>query len=191
MNIESIWQAETQQRVFRELVEAFSRPGDVRDLRPHVGASSAQRAVLAALMDGEVTLADPHGQVNEEDWQLLQARRESNEKAHYIAAKGNQAPGFQPGLGELASPESGATVFVEVDVLGDQTTHGAMRLHLSGPGVDGERLLQLSGLHLGWLERRAEWVDSFPLGVDLLLSDSCRIVALPRTTQIRISGKAS
>ncbi|MDR2216471.1 MAG: phosphonate C-P lyase system protein PhnH [Nevskiaceae bacterium] len=187
MKIETIWQPETQQRVFRELVEAFSHPGDVRDLEPHVAESNAQRAVLAALMDGEVTLADPHQRISEQDWPLLQARREISEKASYVAASGSQPPDFQPALGSLESPESGAAILLEVEVIGQ----GQLCLQLSGPGVDGERALHLSGLHEDWLERRAEWVESFPLGVDLLLSDARRIVALPRTTRIRHAPHAS
>lgn len=186
MKVERIWQAALQQRVFRELVEAFSRPGDIRDLGACVDGAAAQRAVLATLMDGEMTLADPHGQIAAADWPLLQATPEVAESARYVAADGRRAPDFQPMLGSLESPEFGATVLVEIDRVGE----GALSLELSGPGVDGRRTLCLAGLHPDWLARRADWVDGFPLGIDLLLSDARRLVALPRTTRIRISGEA-
>jgi alpha-D-ribose 1-methylphosphonate 5-triphosphate synthase subunit PhnH len=101
-------------------------------------------------------------------------------------ADGHRAPDFQPMLGSLESPEFGATVLVKIDCVGE----GALTLELAGPGVDGRRTLCLAGLHPDWLTRRADWVGGFPLGVDLLLSDATRIVALPRTTRIRISGEA-
>lgn len=183
MKTESIWQADVQQRVFRELVEAFSRPGDIRDLAACVDGISAQRAVLAALMDRETTLADPHGQIADADWSLLQATLGTTENARYIAVDGRRAPDFQPPLGSLESPEFGATMLIEVDRL----DHGELLLELAGPGVDGHRALCLTGLHPDWLVRRADWVGGFPLGVDLLLYDAHRIVALPRTTRIRIS----
>lgn len=186
MKAESIWQADVQQRVFRELVEAFSRPGDIRDLSTCVDGASAQRTVLATLMDGEMTLADPHGQIAEVDWPLLQAKPGATEIARYVVAKGHRAPDFQPPLGSLESPELGSTILIEVDSVGQ----GALSLDLAGPGVDGRRALRLAGLHPDWLTRRADWVGGFPLGVDLLLSDTTRIVALPRTTRIRISGEA-
>jgi len=182
MKTESIWRADVQQRVFRELVEAFSRPGDIRDLGTRIDGASAQRAVLATLMDGEMTLADPHGQIAEADWPLLQATPGASESARHVVADGRRAPDIQPALGSLDSPEFGATVLIEVDRLGQ----GELPLKLAGPGVDGERVLCVAGLHPDWLTRRAEWVGCFPLGVDLLLSDAQRIVALPRTTRIRI-----
>lgn len=186
MKVECIWQADIQQRIFRELVEAYSRPGDIRDLGARIDGTAAQRAVLATLMDGEMTLADPHGQIAPADWPLLQATPGVAENARYVAADGRRAPDFQPRLGSLESPEFGATVLVEVDCVGE----GGLTLELSGPGVDCRRTLCLAGLHPDWLARRADWVGGFPLGVDLLLSDARRLVALPRTTRIRISGEA-
>lgn len=180
MRIEAIWQADVQQRVFRELVEAFSHPGEVRDLTRHVGDIPAQRAVLATLMDGEVTLADPLGRVAPAEWPLLQAKHGDAESARYVIAQGAQAPDFRPALGTLESPELGATVLIAVDELG----HGSLALDLAGPGIEDSRSLRLTGLHRDWLLRRAEWVGDFPLGVDLLLTDARRVVALPRTTRI-------
>lgn len=184
MKTDSIWLAHVQQRVFRELVEAFSRPGDIREIGACVEGAVAQRAVLATLMDGEMTLADPHGQIAPADWPLLQAKPGASENARYVAADGSRAPDFEPALGSLESPEFGATLLIEVGNLGQ----GETSLELAGPGIEGKRKLRLAGLHPDWLTRRAEWVDGFPLGVDLLLSDARRIVALPRTTRIHISG---
>lgn len=187
MRIESIWLADVQQRVFRDLVEAFSHPGEVRDLTRHVGDIPAQRAILATLMDGEVTLADPVGRVAPTDWPLLQAKAGDAENARYVVAPGAQVPNFQPALGTLESPELGATVLIEVDEIGQ----GELALDLTGPGIKNSRSLRLTGLHRDWLVRRAEWVGDFPLGVDLLLTDARRVVALPRTTRIQTSGKAN
>lgn len=176
---ECIWQAGIQQCVFRELVEAFSRPGVVRDLTPWLDGAPAPRATLATLMDGETTLADPHGRIEAADWPLLQARRAAAESACYIIADGRRAPGFQPALGSLESPESGATLLIEVDAVGS----GPLSLELAGPGIDGQRQLCLDGLHSDWLLRRSDWIAGFPLGVDILFIDAARIVALPRTTR--------
>ncbi len=181
---ERIWQADGQQRVFRELVEAFSRPGEVRDLMRWIVESTAQRAVLATLMDGETTLADPHGQIAATDWPLLQARRGAMETARYVVSDGRRAPDFQPALGTLESPESGATLLIEVVAVGS----GPLSMELAGPGITGRRELRLKGLHATWLEHRNDWISGFPLGVDMLLSDATRIVALPRTTRVTSMG---
>lgn len=184
MTSECIWQADVQQRMFRELVEAFSRPGAVRDLTDWLAGSAAQRAVLATLMDGETTLADPHARLGAADWSLLQARQGTTETARYVVADGRRAPDFQPALGTLESPESGATLLVEVASVGS----GPLALELAGPGIDGRRELRLDGLHPGWLLCRADWSAGFPLGVDILLTDATRIVALPRTTRATPMG---
>jgi alpha-D-ribose 1-methylphosphonate 5-triphosphate synthase subunit PhnH len=184
MKTEHIWQADVQQRVFRELVESFSRPGDVRDLTCCVEGIAARRAVLATLMDGEMTLADPHGQIAATDWPLLQARRGATESARYVVSDGRRAPDFQPALGSLESPEFGATLLIEVDAVGS----GPLSMELAGPGISGRRELRLKGLHATWLEHRSDWIAGFPLGVDILLSDATRIVALPRTTRVALRG---
>lgn len=178
---ENIWQATVQQRVFRELIKTFSRPGEVCDLVCWIGGSTAQRAILATLMDGETTLADPGGQIAAADWPLLQARPGTPETARYIVADGRRAPDFQPALGSLESPEFGATLLLEVAAVGS----GSLSLELAGPGIDGRRELRLDGLHADWLARRTDWTAGFPLGVDILLFDAYRIVALPRTTAIK------
>lgn len=184
LKTESLWRADVQQRVFRELLEAFARPGGVRDLADLTQGADAARGVLATLMDGETTLADPHGLIDARDWPLLQAQRAAPEEARHVVVDGRRAPDFQPALGTLESPEFGATILIEIDRLGQ----GETALELTGPGSAGQRQLRLAGLHPDWLARRAEWVGCFPLGVDLLLADTQRIVALPRTTRIHVSG---
>lgn len=187
MKAESIWQADIQQRLFREFVEAFSRPGEVRDLARWIAGTTAQRAVLATLLDGETTLADPHGKIAVADWPLLQAIRGSTESSRYVTADGRRAPDFQPALGSLESPEFGATLLIEVDAVGK----GPLSMEVAGPGISGRRELRLQGLHVEWILRRADWVAGFPLGVDILLFDAQRIVALPRTTRVAITAGAT
>lgn len=186
MTSERIWRADAQQRMFRELVEAFSRPGAVRDLTDWLAGILAQRAVLATLMDGETTLADPHARLGAADWSLLQARRDATETARYVVADGRRAPDFQPALGTLESPESGATLMIEVAAVGS----GPLALELAGPGIAGRHELRLDGLHPAWLLRRADWTTGFPLGVDILLTDAARIAALPRTTRVALPGNS-
>jgi alpha-D-ribose 1-methylphosphonate 5-triphosphate synthase subunit PhnH len=171
---------ETQQRVFRELAAAFSRPGEVRDLGALIGGADGRRAVLAVLMDGEVTLADPHQQVAAADWPMLQAEPGPVEASRYVAVSGREPADIQPALGTLESPEFGATLLVAVERLGE----GPMALEVSGPGVRGTRQLSLSGLNAAWVLRRAEWTAAFPLGVDMILMDERRVAALPRTARL-------
>ena len=178
----SAWAPLTQQWVFRRLLEAFSYPGRVQSVTGTDG-TSALSLLLATLVDTEVALADPQGLVGADHWRRLGARRDTPERAHFIVARGDLAPTFEPSCGTLESPEWGATVVVRVHNLGE----GA-RFVLSGPGIDRTTALTVSGFAPEWLARRSAWNAAFPMGVDLLLVDDTSMVALPRTTRIEVEG---
>ena len=184
MKSENIWRVDIQQRVLRDLVEVFSRPGTVRDLANYVEPASTYDAVLATLMDGETSLADPHAILAKPDWRLLQVRHSACEQARFILADGKRVPDFVPALGTLASPDFGATLLIKVAALG----HGPLSMTLSGPGISGQRELHMAGLQVDWLTQRANWVAEFPLGVDIILCGSTHIAALPRTTRVSINA---
>ena len=172
-----VWQPALQQRVFRRLLDCFAYPGRIAP------SGDTDRAplvtVLATLLDGETSLADPHRLIAAADWPKLQARPDSADSAAFVVADGTRAPDFSPQLGTLESPERGATVVLTVTALGE-----GQRLRLSGAGIDGHSALTVTGLHPDWIGARADWVAAFPLGVDMILFDSARFAALPRTTHI-------
>lgn len=172
-----VWQPALQQRVFRRLLDCFAYPGRIAP------SGDTDRAplvtVLATLLDGETSLADPHRLIAAADWPKLQARPDSADSAAFVVADGTRAPDFSPQLGTLESPERGATVVLTVTALGE-----GQRLRLSGAGIDGHTELAVSGWHPGWIGARADWVAAFPLGVDIVLCDGARFTALPRTTHI-------
>lgn len=167
------WSAPRQQTVFRQLLRAFSFPGRIETMTE--GDASTQ--TLATLIDREATLADPQNLLNALTRQRLQARMTGPERAQFIVADGSLSPIFEPSLGTLESPEHGATILLKVTSLGK----GAY-WQLSGPGIATTQALSIEGLDPAWLVRRQVWNEGFPLGVDLILMDETRIVALPRTT---------
>lgn len=177
--IDVIWQPEFQQAAFRCLVEAYSRPGQVNVL-PASNSHSAI-GVLATLVDGESTLADPHRLLADNDCQRLQIQPVSPELAAFILCQGAQTVDFEPCLGTLASPEQGATLVLILENLsGGDTTY-----QLSGPGIDKTVQIAPQGLDKSWFNQRQHWNSAFPLGVDMLLTSAEGIVALPRTTLIK------
>lgn len=181
--IEEIWLPEVQQQVFRSLMEVMSRPGKTESLN-EVADNSALRALLATLMDAEVTLAD-HGQLlDDSDWPLLQCQQRDVESADYLVCSGEQTPDFEPKLGTLASPEYAATIVLKVD----SVQSGNQQCELSGPGINGTQTIAFSGLNRAWLEQREEWNAAFPLGIDILLVDDKHVMALPRTTRIEVTS---
>lgn len=183
LKVDPIWQADVQQQNYRALLQAMSRPGT---LQPLVGIDqqghAAAKAVLAALVDGEVTLSDPLGMIDADDWPLLQARSSAPASADYILFAGNALPDFEPRLGSLPCPEQSATFVLVVDSL----QAGELTLELAGPGVNGRLSFSPKGLSEAWVERREDWVCAFPLGVDLILVDDTRMAAIPRTTKLKV-----
>ncbi len=182
------WHPLTQQGVFRQLMRAFSYPGRVETLCDAVAADdmrgSALTRVLATLLDGEATLADPDCMLDPHTLALLEARTVPVEQAQFVVVLAEHAPRFEPALGSLESPERGASVILRVACLGEGST-----LHLAGPGIDGAAQLQVRGLDAGWLAARTNWNAGFPLGIDLILVDDQRAAALPRTTRITCEGE--
>ena len=181
MTSHRLWFPPMQQQIFRGLLHVFSYPGRVAEC---TAESMTWLALLAALTGGEVTLADPHGRIAADIWPKLEARLTTPDTATFIVADGGRAMDFQPCIGSLESPETGATLLLRVAALGEHSEGGVL-LDLSGPGIQGNTELSISGLHPSWLIARAGLAAAFPLGVDLLLCDDRRFAALPRTTRIK------
>lgn len=173
------WQPVMQQTLFRSLLTAFSYPGQ------SVWLADAESAVgiLATLVDAETTLSDPHQLLSDLTRTRLNAPLTDPERAGYVIARGDLEAGFSPRLGTLESPEAGATVVVIVDSLIEGECW-----RLSGPGIEQARQINVGGLDASWLSARNEWCSGFPLGVDLILTDQQRCLALPRTTAIDDTG---
>lgn len=180
--IEAIWTSTVQQKICRVLMEVMSRPGRIENITKLSDGASAERAVLATLMDAEVSLCDQHKRLDSADWPLLQAQLALANKANYVLCQGVNAVDFSPMLGTLSSPEDSTTLLLVVESLGT----GEIELNVTGPGVNGNQAVRLSGLHKDWLDQRQQWVSLFPLGVDIILLDKTRVMALPRTTKVEV-----
>jgi alpha-D-ribose 1-methylphosphonate 5-triphosphate synthase subunit PhnH len=182
MTISGIWQPYPQQQLFRRLLHAFSYPGRIEE--SVLRTEPVWLAILGALVDGEVTLADPQQLLSAETWPKLEARRAAPETADFILLDGGAEPSVFPNLGTLDVPEGGATLLLRVGALHSDEA-GQLRLHLNGPGIKQQVCIGVDGLHPAWIDARNDWVSGFPLGVEMVLCDAQRYVALPRTTHIR------
>jgi len=183
-HIDLIWLADTQQILFNSLMQTLSRPGRIDNWSEWLENNPAYLAVLATIVDGEVSLADVDSLLKASHWPLLQAQEASAEHAHYIVCDGSIAPTFHPKLGTLSSPDFAATLILKVAKL--DRHQGQLHLKLTGPGVNGATEMYVSGIHQAWLEQRNEWCSAFPLGIDCILVDDTQIMGLPRTTKVEI-----
>lgn len=180
MSIDTLWDPRVQQAVFRLLLEATSRPGRIYALPPVLGDAPAFIAVLSTLVDKGVTLHDQTRGLSQREQNFLQAVQGQPETANFILASGGQPPEFNPNIGSLESPETGATLIVTIAALGQ----GQMHMTCTGPGIEDRHRFQVQGLHPGWIQARKNWNAWFPLGVDICLVDATQVCALPRTTCI-------
>lgn len=180
--IDTVWQADTQQVHFRLLLDAMAYPGRCLNLKTSPKDGTVALAILSTLLDAEVSLADPQKLLKENHWQMLQTKSATEDEADYILCDGSQFTSFTPKLGSLQSPEKSATLILVVKKLGK----GDLQLNLSGPGIQVNQLLSVTGLAAQWLTLREECNVSFPLGIDLILIDDTQITALPRTTSMEI-----
>ena len=178
------------QGCFRALLDAMSRPGVVRRVpaepRPPVPLFPAAAAVLLTLADAATPVWTDAGS-DAAAWLAFHAGcplAASPSDAAFVLACG--AP---PSLDVLAQgtdeePHRSATLIVQVAAL--EAGCGGWRL--SGPGIEAEHRLRVSGLPEGFAARWAANRAAFPRGVDLVLCAGRDLAALPRTAAIVEEG---
>jgi alpha-D-ribose 1-methylphosphonate 5-triphosphate synthase subunit PhnH len=168
-------------RTFDGLLEAMSRPGTV-----HAVPTPADRAVVATLVDHEVTLATDDRVVRnalEGRGRLDRAPREEADVVHARDPTGWDVRGCK--RGSLIEPSDGATVVYRVDTLVDGAGDGTT-LTVSGPGVDGTATLSV-GLPEAELTALAAAQSEYPRGVDAVFATEERVAALPRSVSMEVA----
>ncbi len=185
LKINSIWQPQTQQKIFRQLLHCFSYPGEVVSLKEQIGTDSIIVAILSTILDQTVTWNDEDNLISQSDRLLLQSLLNSTEKAQYVVKNASSTPvdDFKINIGDLCNPEKGTTLILQGKSLGK----GDINLHLSGPGIPHSKNILLQGFDTHWFTLRNQWNGNFPLGVDLILVDAEQLLALPRTIIISLN----
>ncbi|MDX1934950.1 MAG: phosphonate C-P lyase system protein PhnH [Capsulimonadales bacterium] len=185
VKVEAVWTPESQQKIFRAILNGFAFPGRVQDIATPLNGGRAEVGVLASLVDEQVTLADPDDLLSPTERRLLApAAITSAGAAEYVVCDGHRAPGeaFRPNLGTIYRPEDGATLVLTSD--GFPETGSRTIVTLTGPGIETEQMFGVSGLHTDWLRARNRWCDYFPTGCDLILCGTTQIVGIPRTSRL-------
>lgn len=191
------------QKAFRTLLRAMARPGEIERL-PHTqlcppqGLSPYPMLVLFSLLDHEVSfevIDEKHIIANlAEVTNYIAVRTRSSvipfRNADFILVYGGTSKGriVEAQRGTLEYPDRGATVLYEVNAIGEILSDG-IELQLTGPGIKDRRCLCIDGLARDEVESILKTRQEFPLGVDIILSDSQgKVAALPRSTEINYGG---
>jgi alpha-D-ribose 1-methylphosphonate 5-triphosphate synthase subunit PhnH len=195
------------QQTFRALLGAMSEPGRVLtlpaaaidglapqdvDLRPPLIAGLA--ATLLTLLDAD-TPVQLAGSLDTDDaraWLRFHTGARALPRATAMtvarARDVDAALWSALDLGTDEAPQSGATLFVEVDALSERPLPGAVSLKLRGAGIADSRDLAVAGIALDFWRWRAALRSELPRGVDIVLVCGTRLAAIPRSSHVESEG---
>jgi alpha-D-ribose 1-methylphosphonate 5-triphosphate synthase subunit PhnH len=172
---------------FRATVDATSRPGTVES----VPTAPADHAVLATLVDHEVTLSSGDGNLVrslEREGRLTTAPFEQAAVVHVQGSTGGRVRTARRGTRK--EPARGATVVYRVEDLSSgaegTTDEPTTRVRVTGPGVPGSRTFGVAGLPATEFDAIREAQSDYPRGVDVILTADDRVAALPRSVDLEV-----
>jgi alpha-D-ribose 1-methylphosphonate 5-triphosphate synthase subunit PhnH len=178
------------QRIFRGVLDAMAHPGRIVFLppppEPPAPLVPATAAIALTLLDYETPIWLDQRARTEEVIAYLRFHCGAplaelpRSAAFALVADAADLPSLDDfDLGSDEYPDRSTTVIVQVSGF-----RAGIGRRLSGPGIDGERRIDVHGMS-DWIWPM--WVENhalFPRGVDLLLAADSRVVALPRTTLV-------
>lgn len=179
------------QHSFRRLLKAMSEPGVIVGLHQLQHGwqplDIATTSVLLTLADGDTPVWLSPALSNDLLSQNLRFHTgaplcDQPESAQFAIAD-SQITGHQMSQlnqGNALAPEQGATLILQLNSLS-----GGRMLRLTGAGIPEERMVapRLPDCIVNTLTERQH---PFPLGIDLLLTCSERLLAIPRTTCVEV-----
>ena len=177
------------QRLFRSVLDAFSHPGRIVELRDAPAGpgtlSPAATAFLLTFADRETPLWLEAGLDKQEVRDFLRFHagtpivqaREAATFAVIIGGGGEPFAGFA--IGTDTYPDRAATLVIEVPAL-DRGPTTLWR----GPGIDGEVRVAIDGLGDGFWPAWTANHGLFPCGVDLVFASGSQLIALPRSVAV-------
>ena len=188
------------QQTFRALLAAMSCPGTVQPL-PILPGEAPESLLLFALADHEVAftmaIASESGNLSS-DMQsaahrlvaLTGSTLASLPAADFVISFGRlpATAWSQLRRGTPAFPDRSATIIYIVPAVGNRLASSiATELVLTGPGIESDRHLVVSGLAASEFVALAELNAEFPLGVDVILADAQgRVACVPRSSKIAV-----
>lgn len=184
------------QACFRGVLEALSRPGQIRRFdalpTPPAGLGAAQSAILLALADHDTSVWLAAALRNGAAGDYLRfhcgcplVANTADAQFVVLATLAGLPTLDELRGGEPNFPDRSATLIVEVAELS-----AGGPLHLRGPGIADQTGLFVAG----WTDAATTLVQTnrrrFPLGVDLLLTCGDRVAGLPRTVHLTSENAA-
>ena len=183
------------QRIFRTVMDSFSRPGLRFDMSAIVQASPGEDAsvagtLLLALMESASTLYVSKSLLTTQWPSFLKFHTgcvlsQDCSQAQFIWIHQMQdLPSLKNcALGSPEFPDQSSTVIIDVEAIHLPSTPGDGKVW-SGPGIKEPITVDIMGLPKAfWLERQS-LQNLYPCGVDIIFCTPSQIVSLPRSTHI-------
>ena len=186
------------QKHYRTLLECTARPGTIGQLDDALldvpsQLNRATALVALTLLSADSTFHLVSGEPGADEFLRREtlAQSAAAEKADFLLVQDASRIGEieRARVGVLAYPEQGATLILQVAALSPAPMKGALRLALTGPGIETEAVDYVLGAPENLFEILGKHNAEFPLGVDTYLTcDSLSagpcVLALPRATRI-------
>ncbi|KJF93701.1 PhnH protein [Photobacterium angustum] len=182
------------QQTFRLLMDAMAKPGLVVELPSDVrfgGVSKAATQLMLTLVDNSTQVFMSSHYLNDPSFienvrfHCAASLTQIREHADFGLLAGNEITtlnGFSKG--EENYPDRSASLIIEVDSL-----QSGVELSLTGPGIQEKTTAYINGLSSELLVAVLNGRGVFPHGVDLFFTSGRQVMALPRTTQVRLNNK--
>lgn len=176
------------QAAFRALLEAAARPGTLAPLRvpaePPPCLPPAMAAVALTLVDADTPLWLDAAAREAGPWLRFHCGcriiTDAREAGFVFATAASALPDMATlDAGTDEYPDRGATIVLAVAGFGSGSA-----FRLSGPGIEGERIVTVDGLPASFVPARAANHRLFPRGVDTILVSGAEAMFLPRSTSI-------
>jgi alpha-D-ribose 1-methylphosphonate 5-triphosphate synthase subunit PhnH len=184
------------QRHFRVLLDCMARPGKIQilddvTLETPQELSKAVALIGLALLDADATFwVNPVFNNIAEYFNLNTGSHLAEvNNADFIFMNGmlNLNDIEDVKIGNLQYPEQGVTLVIQIEKISNQPMDDAISIELRGPGVQEFNPLFIKGVTMELLEFIQFKNEEFPLGVDVILTDTDdNITCIPRSNQIMI-----
>lgn len=192
-----------RQQTFRQVLDAFARPGTVGFVAPEPAVRSRPAALEGSLdalarvfIDQAVSFGIADTEADDAERYLASethAVRASCRDANFVIvpvradAATAYAAVYEATCGMLISPEKGATVFVGCTCVSGDAARAVdlLQVEVRGPGVRDVNRFWVD--RLAWAQAREARNDEFPCGIDVVLVDGAgNFVAIPRSSQVSL-----
>jgi alpha-D-ribose 1-methylphosphonate 5-triphosphate synthase subunit PhnH len=183
MDKEDYKEAFRAQKIFRDLLDAFSRPFRVVDIE---SSDDAVKELCFVLLDSEVSFyVDEGAELMSDIKEMTYAKTKDIESADFvILTKPHKFEMFDKiKRGTLSNPHKGATVIAIVNQI-----YGEEMLTAQGPGIKGKYSCCVDKSIVEFLDKAAKFETEYPKGFELLFTTHAgEMLAVPR--RVKVCGR--